>query len=64
MKIKKMLLENKKGLIFDGANADLVRKSAIRTKGSHGPLGLDADFWRKSYVMQSLATRQMISVTL
>ena len=30
-----MLLKNKKGLIFDGDNADLVRKSAIRTKGSH-----------------------------
>ena len=29
------------------ANADLKRKSAIRTKGSHGPSGLDADFWSK-----------------
>ena len=26
---------------------DLVRKSAIRTKGSHGPSGLNADFWCK-----------------
>ena len=42
-----MLLKNKKNLIFDGVNADLVRKSAIRTKGSHGPSGLDADFWSK-----------------
>ena len=24
-----------------------MRKSAIRTKGSHGPSGLDADFWSK-----------------
>ena len=47
MKIKKNLLKNKKGLIFDGANPDLVRKSAIRTKCSHGPSGLDADFWSK-----------------
>ena len=42
-----MVLKNKKGLIFDEVNADLVRKSAIRTKGSHGPSGLDADFWSK-----------------
>ena len=42
-----MLLKNKKSLIFDGVNADLVRKSAIRTKSSHGPSGLDADFWSK-----------------
>ena len=61
MKIKKMLLKNKKSLIFDGANPDLVRKSAIRTKGSHGPSGLDADLFN---VIQSLATHQMISVTL
>ena len=32
-------------IIFDGINADLVRKCAIRTKGSHGSLGLDADSW-------------------
>ena len=31
-------------MIFDGVNADLVRKYAIRTKGSHGPSGLDANF--------------------
>ena len=30
--------------IFDGTNADLVRKCTIRTKGSHGPSELDADF--------------------
>ena len=42
-----MLLKNKESLIFDGVNADLVRKSAIRTKGSLGPSGLDADFWSK-----------------
>ena len=24
-----------------------MRKCAIRTKGSHGPSGLDADFWSK-----------------
>ena len=34
-------------IIFDGINADLVRKCAIRTKGSHGPSGLDADSWSK-----------------
>ena len=27
--------------IFDGTNADLVRKCTIRTKGSHGPSELD-----------------------
>ena len=35
-------------IIFDGVNADLVKKCAIRTKGSHGPSGLDADFWSKT----------------
>ena len=30
--------------IFDGTDADLVRKCTIRTKGSHGPSELDADF--------------------
>ena len=35
-------------IIFDGINADLVRKCAIRTKGSHGPSGLDADSWSKT----------------
>ena len=30
--------------IFDGTNADLVRKCTIRTKGSHGPSELDANF--------------------
>ena len=34
-------------IIFDGINADLVIKRAIRTKGLHGSSGLDADFWRK-----------------
>ena len=47
MKIKKKLLKNQKSIIFDGVHADLVRKCAIRTKGSHGPSGLDADFWSK-----------------
>ena len=31
-------------IIFNGINADLVRKCVIRTKGSHGPSGLDVDF--------------------
>ena len=34
-------------IIFDGVNADLARKCAIKTKGSHGSSGLDADFWSK-----------------
>ena len=42
-----MLLKNKKSLIFDGVNADLVRKSAIRTEGSQGTSGLDVDFCSK-----------------
>ena len=42
-----MLLKNKKSLIFDGVNADLVRKNAIGTKGSHELSELDPNFWRK-----------------
>ena len=38
---------HKNKIIFDGVNADLVRKCAIRTKGQHGPSGLDAKFWSK-----------------
>ena len=34
-------------IIFDGVNADLMRKFAIGTKGSHRPSGLDTDFWSK-----------------
>ena len=34
-------------IIFDGINAGLVTNCAIRTKGSHGSSGLDADFWSK-----------------
>ena len=34
-------------IIFDGINADLLRKCAIRTKGSHRPSRLDADFRSK-----------------
>ena len=43
---------------FNGINDDLVRKCVIRTKGSHGPSGLDA------CVIQPLGMYQMISVTL
>ena len=34
-------------ITFDGVNAGLVRKCAIRTQGLRGPSGLDADFWSK-----------------
>ena len=34
-------------IIFDGVNADFVRKCVIKNKGLHGPSGLDADFWSK-----------------
>ena len=34
-------------IIFDGTNADLVRKCAIRTKSSRGASGLDVDFCSK-----------------
>ena len=34
-------------LIFEEPNFDSVRKCAIRTKGSQGPLGLDANFLSK-----------------
>ena len=42
-----MLLKNKKSLIFDGVNADLVRKNAIGTKSSHKLSKLDPNFWKK-----------------
>ena len=32
-------------VIFDDLNAELIRKCILKTKGSHGPSGLDADFW-------------------
>ena len=41
------MLQGPFNIIFDGINADLVRKCMIRTKGSHGPSGLDVDFWGK-----------------
>ena len=34
-------------VIYDDIDAELIRKSAVRTKGASGPSGLDADFWRK-----------------
>ena len=34
-------------VIYDDISAELIRKSAVRTKGASGPSGLDADFWRK-----------------
>ena len=42
-----MLLKNKKSLIFHGVKADLVRKNAIVTKGSHELSELDPNFWSK-----------------
>ena len=42
-----MLLKNEKSLITDGGNADLVRKNAIGTKGSHELSELDPNFWSK-----------------
>ena len=42
-----MLLKNKNSLIFDGVNADLVRKNAIGTKGSHELSERDPNFWSK-----------------
>lgn len=32
-------------IVFDGINAELIRKCGAKTKGSHGPSGLDS--WRK-----------------
>ena len=34
-------------IIFDGINANLMRKCTIRTKGLHEPSGLDVNFWNK-----------------
>ena len=42
-----MILRGPFNTIFDGVNADLVRECMIRTKCSHRPLKLDADFCSK-----------------
>ena len=42
-----MILRGPFNIIFDGVNADLVRECMIRTKCSHRPLKLDADFCSK-----------------
>ena len=34
-------------IIYDNINANLIKRCAINTKGSAGPSGVDADFWRK-----------------
>ena len=34
-------------VIYDDISAELIRKSAVRTRELLGPSGLDADFWRK-----------------
>ena len=34
-------------VIYDEINANLIRSCTIRTKGSHGPSGLDSDFWNR-----------------
>ena len=51
-------------IMFDGINADLVRKCAIRIKGLHGPSGLDANFWSKILCNSTFVNDQTISVTL
>ena len=33
--------------IFDRINASAIRRSAMKTHGSHGPSGLDANEWRR-----------------
>ena len=33
--------------IFDRINASSIRKAAMKTHGSHGPSGVDADDWRR-----------------
>lgn len=34
-------------VIYDEINAELIRRCAFKMKGSHGPSGLDSEFWRK-----------------
>ena len=34
-------------IIYDSVNADIIKSCAVKTKGSAGPSGLDADMWRK-----------------
>ena len=43
--IEKSLPDSK--IIYDSVNADLIKSCAVKTKGSAGPSGLDADMWRK-----------------
>ena len=52
MKMKKMLLKNKKSLIFDGVNADLERKNAIELKVHMNFRNLIPISGVKSYVIQ------------
>ena len=33
--------------IFDKLNSSAIRRSAMKTHGSHGPSGLDANEWRR-----------------
>ena len=59
-----MLLKNKNSLIFEGVNADLVRKNAIGTKGSHELSERDPNFWSKIVCNSIFVSASNDSVTL
>ena len=40
-------LKKVNSIIYDNINENLIKRCAINTKGSSGPSGVDADFWRK-----------------
>ena len=39
-------VQNTHPVIYDSVDSKIVRDAIIKTRGSAGPLGLDADVWR------------------
>ena len=43
-------------VMFQNITESTIMKVALKTKGSSGPLGLDADGWRRILVLKNFAT--------
>ena len=43
-------------ILYDNIDEELMKKTAIRTKGGSGPTGIDADGWRKIIVLSCFET--------
>ena len=41
-------------LKFESILAEIIWKSAIKTKGESGPSGIDADGWRKTTLLEKV----------